>query len=86
MGDGSWGWWGPGVLLMGFCMLMMVWMMAGHGSHGSHNPDGEQPGGNGRGSAERILADRLARGEIDVEEYDRRLRALQQAGGLDRTG
>ena len=85
MGDGSWGWWGPGVLLMGFCMLMMVWMMAGHGSHGSHHSDSEPSGANGRGSAERILGDRLARGEIDVEEYDRRLRALQQAGGLDRT-
>ena len=84
MGDGSWGWWGPGVLVMGLCMVMMVWMMAGHGSHGSHHSDGDESSRNGTGSAERILADRLARGEIDVEEYDRRLRALQQTDPLHR--
>jgi putative membrane protein len=30
---------------------------------------------------EQILADRLARGEIEVDEYQRRLEALRSAGG-----
>lgn len=34
-------------------------------------------GGDGRSSAEQILAERFARGEIDEEEYQRRLRALR---------
>ena len=85
MGDGSWSWWGPGILFMAFCMVMMVWMMAGHGSHGSHRPRGDQSHEHRSDSAERILAERLARGEIDVEEYERRLRVLQQTGDLERT-
>jgi putative membrane protein len=32
-----------------------------------------------RPDAERTLADRLARGEIEVEEYEQRLRALRAA-------
>ena len=80
-GDGSWGWWGPGVIFMIFCMVMMVWMMShGHGSHGSHTRESHGPGG-----AERILAERLARGEIDIEEYQRRLAAVQRSSKLDQT-
>jgi putative membrane protein len=79
---GSWGWWGPGVVFMVFCMGMMMWMMMshGHGSHGSHTGESHGPDG-----AERILAERLARGEIDIEEYERRLAALQRTSELDRT-
>jgi putative membrane protein len=79
---GSWGWWGPGVIFMVFCMGMMMWMMMshGHGSHGSHTGESHGPGG-----AERILAERLARGEIDIEEYQRLLAELQQTSGLRRT-
>ena len=74
-GDGAWVWWWPGLLLMIVCMVMMVRMM-GHRSQGAHA--GEQHGHRPRGS-ERILAERLARGEIDIEDYERRLAALQQA-------
>jgi putative membrane protein len=74
-GDGTWVWWWPGLLLMIVCMVMMVRMM-GHRSQGAHA--GEQHGHRPRGS-ERILAERLARGEIDIEDYERRLAALQQA-------
>ena len=78
---GSWGWWGPGVFFMILCMVMMVSMMShGHGSHGSHTDESHGPGG-----AKRILADRLARGEIDIEEYERRLAGLQRTSELDRT-
>jgi putative membrane protein len=66
---------------MVICMAAMAWMMMGHG-HGSHTSGshGHRPGG-----AQRILAERLARGEIDIDEYERRLTALRQAGELDRT-
>jgi uncharacterized membrane protein len=66
------GWfWGGCALMM---LVMMVWMIPmmgrGHGHHGH--------GGQGwSDDPERTLADRLARGEIDTEEYERRLEALQ---------
>lgn len=80
-GDGSWGWWGPGLLLLIICMVMMVRMMS-HGTHRSHADEqrGHRPDG-----AERILADRLARGEIDIDEYERRLAVLRRASQSDRT-
>jgi putative membrane protein len=82
MMSGSWGWWGPGVIFMLLCMGMMMWMMMshGHGSHGSHTAEPRGPAG-----AERILAERLARGEIDTEEYERRRAALQRTRQLDQT-
>jgi putative membrane protein len=65
-----------------FCMAMMMWMMMshGHGSHGSHTGESHGPG-----RAERILAERLARGEIDIEEYERRLAELRRTSELHRT-
>ena len=42
----------------------------------------QRPGAEGHASrpdAERTLADRLARGEIEVEDYEQRLRALHAA-------
>jgi putative membrane protein len=63
------------------CMVMMVWMM----SHGmSHRPwMGEWRGS--RADAERILAERLARGEIDTEEYERRLAVIRRSRETERT-
>jgi putative membrane protein len=68
------GWWLPAALVFIVCMVMMVRMM-GHGAHGSH---ADQSQGRSSAGPERILAERLARGEIDVEEYQRRLAALRQ--------
>jgi putative membrane protein len=75
------GWWLVGVAFMIFCMVMMARMMGGmmgHGTsaHGRHNRSDEP---------ERTLADRLARGDIDVEEYNRLLEALRGAGHSTRT-
>jgi putative membrane protein len=84
-GDGSWGWWWLALPLMILCMVMMVRMMGhGHG-HGSHGTHGGGASGQGSDSAERILAERLARGEIDIEEYERRLAVLQRTSEVDRT-
>lgn len=58
-------------------MAAMARMTMGHDdgspTRGSH---AHRPGG-----AQRL---RLARGEIDIDEYNRRLTALRQAGELDR--
>jgi putative membrane protein len=80
MWSGSWGWWGPGVLFLVVCMVMMVRRM-GHG-HGSHTGGLH---GYQLSRAERILAERLARGEIEIDDYERRLAVLQRTSGLDRT-
>jgi putative membrane protein len=41
-------------------------------------PKGAPPGFPPGGSAEQILAERLARGDIDVDDYHRRLAALHE--------
>jgi len=40
---------------------------------------GAMPPGSGSTAAEDVLADRFARGDIDADEYDRRLRTLRDA-------
>lgn len=67
------GWWWAGAVFMVICMVAMVRMM-GHGGHGSHDGHGSHGSDAGHGwddPAERTLANRLASGEIDVEEYER---------------
>jgi putative membrane protein len=85
-GDHMSGW---GYLLMGLTTLAF-WVLvvaavvllvrsAGGGSAGgtwrSARPSEPMP------TPEQILAERLARGEIDIEEYQRRLETLHRAGG-----
>ena len=85
-GDRYWGhgWWWPGIVVMAMfmiiCMVMMARMMMSHGAHGSHTSD---PRRHRRDVPERTLANRLASGEIDIDEYERLLAALQRSG--DRT-
>lgn len=81
-GDGSWGWWLLALPLMIMCMVMMGRMMGRH--HGSHATDGSGATRQ-RSGAESILAERLARGEIDIAEYERRLTVLQPTNEADRT-
>ena len=76
------GWWIFGVLFMIFCMLMMGRMMMGHGMHHSHTGASS---GYGRDRPEQTLANRLARGEIDVDEYEQRLAVLQRSRDLNQT-
>ena len=77
-GNGSWG---VGALVIaGFCVVMMVRMM-GHGMHGSHT---RESFGNTPDVPERVLANRLAQGEIDIQEYESLLAALRRASEPDR--
>ncbi len=79
------GWWGfpLGLILMAlfwgaviYGILLLV-RRAGRGSQPA-GPDATWTGtGTGTGTAERLLAERFARGEIDEEEYRRRLAALR---------
>lgn len=86
-GDGSGGWWWLALPLMIMCIIMMGRMM-GHGHRHRHAPHGTHGDGTaGQGSdAKLILAERLARGEIDIAEYERRLAVLQPTNEIDRHG
>ena len=68
------GWWGFGAVIMVICIILMGRMMMGHGhsSEHGHRSQGESA------APEDRLAERLASGEIDVEEYERRLDALRR--------
>ena len=86
-GDRYWGhhgWWWPGAVLMAVlmiaCVIMMVRMMR-HGAHGGSHLGG--PPSSGSDSPERTLGNRLAQGDIDVDEYERRLAALQRSREVD---
>jgi putative membrane protein len=68
------GWWAMGfgmltwLLLLAIAVAVMVWLMNRNGSR-------HQPGGD---SAEEVLRRRYAAGEIDAEEYERRLSVLRR--------
>lgn len=73
-GNWGFGWIWPVLLVMALmCFAMMAGMMR-HGGSGltrrTNHDDEDTP--------ERILAQRLARGEIDVDEFERLRGALQQ--------
>ena len=83
--DGSWGWWWlPGLFIFVICMVMMARMMSHSGHRGPSSATGERGGADRSQGADRILADRLARGEIDIEEYERRLAVLQRSRQVER--
>jgi uncharacterized membrane protein len=76
-------WWGPdwgwaGALLAVICMVVMARMM-GHGGHSGHRSHGSRHGG--AGAAERTLANRLASGEIDVDEYVKLREVMRRGDG-----
>ncbi|WP_306189752.1 MULTISPECIES: SHOCT domain-containing protein [unclassified Streptomyces] len=80
-GAPGWGWFAMSlgmllfwVLLIAVAVLLFRALNRGAGQPGAH-------GGTGRPTAERLLAERFARGEIDEDEYRRRLDVLRQGSG-----
>jgi putative membrane protein len=68
---------GVGWSLMIFAVVLPLLLIAGAILAGLIRRSAEKPGG--PPAAEQVLADRLARGEIDSEEYETRLRTLRAA-------
>ncbi|MGW0632941.1 SHOCT domain-containing protein [Streptomyces sp. NPDC002758] len=86
--DGGWGWGGWFAMAI-FPVLFLVLVIAGvvvlvryltgsrHGHQGGPFPFSGEPGW-GSKRAEDLLAERFARGEIDEDEYKRRLTLLRE--------
>ncbi|MEU6319850.1 hypothetical protein [Streptomyces sp. NPDC047009] len=84
--DGGWGWGGWFAMIV-FMVLLWALIIVGvialvRYLTGTHHQSGPHPasGGPGGGSrqAEDLLAERFARGEIDEDEYKRRLTLLRE--------
>jgi putative membrane protein len=76
MHDGGWGWWwllSLGVMLMLIALVVVLVVRITSPSQPRTPSAGLPP----RTSAEKVLADRMARGEIDTDEYRQRLSALR---------
>ncbi len=87
--NSGWAWWQVGLMWLGMIAFwgLLIWLIyalvtgaIGRGQLGG----GEEPGG---GDARRILDERLARGEIDLEEYQRLRDVIEgRADGRTRAG
>jgi len=73
----GWGWLLMTLGMLGFWALVAVLALALLRRPGPPNQQ-PQPGQQPRPGAEDILAERLARGEIDLDEYRQRLQILQE--------
>jgi putative membrane protein len=70
------GWWVFGAVIMVVCIFLMGRMMMGRDGSGHGDHSGSHPAGSTR-SAEEILAERFARGEISQEEFAQRKKVLK---------
>jgi putative membrane protein len=70
---GHWWAWLIGVAVLAAIVGLVIWAVV----RTTTQPSSSTPVAPGRRSAEEVLADRLARGEIDTEEYRQRLSALR---------
>jgi putative membrane protein len=71
--DGGGGWWamGIGMVVWLVVVVLAVWLVV--------RLAGQRSGGGSAESAEELLRRRFASGEIDAEEYDRRLAVLRRS-------
>lgn len=79
MGNGYW-WWIPMMILMIAFWGGLIWMGVTLVNRGRQHGNGDvttPPSAPQKASAQEILAERLARGEIEPEEYRQRLDALR---------
>jgi len=72
-GGGHWWWWLIGLTVMVLLVVLVVMVVIRASAPAHPAPPTASP----RSSAEEVLAERFARGEIDEDEYRRRRDALR---------
>jgi putative membrane protein len=79
-GSGGWAWWQAGLMWLAMIAFwaLLTWTVYALVAGASRRPGQPGPGGQ-PGDARRILDERLARGDIDAEEYQR-LRGILDGG------
>jgi putative membrane protein len=83
LGPGGWVLMAVGMALFWAVVVVLLFALvryanrAPHHHDHVHTPFASQPSAQ---SAEQVLAERFARGDIDEDEYRRRLRTLREAG------
>jgi len=79
--DGGWAWWQAGLMWIAMIAFwgLLIWGIYALVTGATRRGDNADHGGRQPGDARRILDERLARGEIDTEEY-RRLREVLDGG------
>ena len=75
MGGGHWWGWVIGAAVLAVVVALIVWVVGR--VVGTHAAAGSSMPTRGRDSAEDVLAQRFARGEIDAAEYHERLATLR---------
>lgn len=87
--SGGWAWWQAGLMWVGMIAFwgLLIWaiyaLVTGATRRTGSGPRNEEPRGD---DARRILDERLARGEIDTDEYRRLRDVLASAGGRSSVG
>lgn len=73
---GGWSWWAVSLMWIGMLAFwgLVIWAVYALAVGSSHRDAGDSPD-----QARRILDERLARGEIDTDEYRNRLEALKSS-------
>ena len=81
---GGWAWWQAGLMWLGMIAFwaLLIWAVYALVAGVTRRPGQAGPGGQPQpGDARRILDERLARGEIDTEEYQRLREVLESGPG-----
>jgi putative membrane protein len=84
---GGWAWWQAGLMWLAMIAFwaLLIWAVYALVTGIVRRPDQAGPGGQQPGDAQRILDERLARGEIGTEE-SQRLRDVIDGGGRSTAG
>ena len=85
---GGWAWWQAGLMWLAMIAFwaLLIWAVYALVTGISRRPGEPEGRGGPDGGARRILDERLARGEIDAEEYQRLRDLLDCSPGRSRAG